>query len=158
MKQLILGRHAKSTWKDKAIDDIDRPLKESGITEAYNVAKILFKNDCFPDRIITSTANRAIHTALIYSRLLEYASKKIEISSDLYLPSEKKLFKFISNLNNENSSVMLVGHNPSFSSISNKVLEGHDIELSTSGVIVINFKINNWSEINTIKGELEFQI
>lgn len=158
MKQLLLARHAKSTWKDKEVEDIDRPLKESGINEAYKIAKKLEKLDCYPDKIITSPANRAIHTALIYSRLLKYASKKIDITYELYLPKTDKLFKFIKDLDNADSTIMIVGHNPSFTEIANMLLKEKVEEIETAGVVAINFKVKHWSEITSKSGKLEFNI
>jgi phosphohistidine phosphatase len=31
MKQLLLLRHAKSSWDDPNLDDVDRPLAERGL-------------------------------------------------------------------------------------------------------------------------------
>ena len=141
MKELILARHAKSTWKDKDIEDIDRPLKPSGIEEAYQMARMLVEHDCYPDMILSSAANRSIHTALIYSRLLKYASRKISIDFNLYLPSIKKLFSIIRDLPDNKKSVMLVGHEPSLSGFVNEVVEKNSTieKIPTSGIICLSF-------------------
>ena len=41
MKTLFIVRHAKSSWDYKGIDDIDRPLKKSGIKDAHLISKFL---------------------------------------------------------------------------------------------------------------------
>ena len=38
MKDLYLVRHGKSTWDTENISDIDRPLKEQGISDGYKLA------------------------------------------------------------------------------------------------------------------------
>ena len=40
MKTLFIVRHAKSSWDYKGIDDIDRPLKKSGIKDAHLISKL----------------------------------------------------------------------------------------------------------------------
>ena len=41
MKTLYIVRHAKSSWEYPSVKDIDRPLKERGINDAYLISKIL---------------------------------------------------------------------------------------------------------------------
>ena len=41
MKQLILVRHAKSSWKDAGIEDHDRPLNKRGERDAPYMAQVL---------------------------------------------------------------------------------------------------------------------
>jgi phosphohistidine phosphatase len=158
MKQLILARHAKSTWKEKEIDDIDRPLKLTGVQEAYFTAEELIKKVCYPERILTSTATRSIHTALIYSRLLKYSTKKIEICNELYLPTLKKLIQFIKTFDNNNTSIMIVGHDPSFTELTNYLLGTKHDKLPTASVISVDLKIKSWSDLKEKSGKQDFYI
>ena len=43
MKNLIIVRHAKSSWEYQNIGDIDRPLKKRGINDAHLMSKVLAK-------------------------------------------------------------------------------------------------------------------
>ena len=83
MKTLVLLRHAKSSW-DFPIDDIDRPLKLKGINRIIKTsiesAKMFNKSDI----IITSPANRAVHTAIILARETNLGVNKISINHSLY--------------------------------------------------------------------------
>ena len=66
MKTLVVLRHAKSSW-DYPVDDIDRPLSFNGIRrikKMVNNNKYIFTKT---DLIYSSPANRASHTALIFT-------------------------------------------------------------------------------------------
>jgi len=41
MKNLLIMRHAKSSWKDSNLADHERPLKKRGLKDAAEVGKIL---------------------------------------------------------------------------------------------------------------------
>ena len=43
MKTLYLNRHAKSSWSDSSLDDIDRPLNKRGLRDAPLMGDILRK-------------------------------------------------------------------------------------------------------------------
>jgi phosphohistidine phosphatase len=70
MKTLFIVRHAKSSWTYKGIEDIDRPLKKRGIKDAHLMSKFLCKKIEKPDVFVTSSANRALHTAIIFVKNL----------------------------------------------------------------------------------------
>src|SRR6516165_4093550 len=50
MKTLYLLRHAKSSWKDRGLDDLDRPLNKRGRETAKTMAAYLRRAKITPDR------------------------------------------------------------------------------------------------------------
>ena len=56
MKTLYIVRHAKSSWRDIDLADIDRPLKNRGVNDAIIVGERLKDRDIIPDLIFTSNA------------------------------------------------------------------------------------------------------
>jgi len=66
MKTIIFVRHGKSSW-DYEANDKDRPLKERGINDAHAVSSEIKNLDIPLDFIYASPANRALHTAVIFS-------------------------------------------------------------------------------------------
>ena len=72
MKNLILIRHAKSSWDNPWQDDHDRPLAERGLRDAPRMAKRLKQKGIFPDIMLSSTALRAIETAKITAQELSF--------------------------------------------------------------------------------------
>ena len=84
MKTLFIVRHAKSSWEYDGIKDIDRPLKKRGINDAYLVSKVLQKKVETPSVFVASCANRALHTAMIFSYTFNYPLANLKISKSLY--------------------------------------------------------------------------
>jgi phosphohistidine phosphatase len=75
MKTLFLIRHAKSSWDDTALPDKDRPLNDRGWRDAPKMGKRLAKRHVKPDLILSSPAVRALRTAEIIAKKLDYRRK-----------------------------------------------------------------------------------
>ncbi|MCG8410704.1 MAG: histidine phosphatase family protein [Bacteroidales bacterium] len=144
-KILTIVRHGKSDWGNN-IQDIDRPLKERGVKDAYKMAERLQNRTLNPDLIITSTANRAVHTAIIFSRVLKIDDSKIILNSDFYMADYTSIIQFISRLYNSVNSVLIFGHNPTFTYLANMFLPDSISNLPTAGVVSLNFETNSWHE------------
>src|SRR5436189_490239 len=84
MKTLFLIRHAKSSWDDTALPDKDRPLNDRGKRDALKMGKRLAKRDVKPDLILSSPARRALRTAEVVAKKLDYKRKHIVGDDRLY--------------------------------------------------------------------------
>ena len=62
MLTLSLLRHAKSSWKDTSLPDLDRPLATRGMVEAPLMGKAMAKHGLDPDLVLCSTARRTRDT------------------------------------------------------------------------------------------------
>ena len=76
MKTLFLIRHAKSSWDDAALPDKERPLNDRGRRDAPKMGERLAKRDVKPDLILSSPAVRALRTAEIIAKKLDYRRKR----------------------------------------------------------------------------------
>jgi phosphohistidine phosphatase len=150
-KTLFILRHAKSSWDEPNKDDIDRALTTRGISDAYAVATRLKKQLHEIDLIITSHANRAIHTATIFAGVINYSVEKIKISSNIYESNETKIKALVRSLPDGISKVMIVGHNPTFTYFANRYLQEQIDNIPTSGLVGIAFKIEKWNDISNEK-------
>ena len=95
MKTLYIVRHAKSSWTYEGIKDIDRPLKKRGINDAYLVSKVLQKKVDRPNLFVSSCANRALHTAVIFSYAFNFPLANLKVSKSLYSFSDGYLIKTV---------------------------------------------------------------
>ena len=111
MKTLFLVRHAKSSWTQLHLPDIDRPLNERGYNDAHLVSKTMLHKTKLPDQMISSSAVRAMTTALIFARTFAYPEEKIQIESQLYETTVQDYFclLYTSDAADERSSVDLGG-------------------------------------------------
>jgi phosphohistidine phosphatase len=81
-KILLILRHAKSSWKNKKLEDYDRPLNKRGKSEAIKMGKYLKEMAILPNLIITSSALRAIETTKYVCKHAGYENL-IEVDSSL---------------------------------------------------------------------------
>src|SRR5713226_1188400 len=98
MKTLFLIRHAKSSWDDTALPDKDRPLDDRGTRDAPKMGKRLAKRDVKPDLILSSPATRALTTAEIIAKKLDYKRKDIVVDDRLYAGAVHSLLDVIHGL------------------------------------------------------------
>lgn len=156
MKTLLLVRHAKSSWNDADISDMDRPLKRSGVKDALEVSEKLKALKCVPDSIITSPAVRAMTTALIFARTLSYNYNRIVINEMVYDFSKDALLPLLRNLDDKYDVVMLVGHDPALTYLLNDLTGKAFEKMPTSSAAKINFGVKHWQKITPGKGKLLF--
>ena len=147
MKNLILIRHAKSSW-DAQLKDSDRPLEYRGIKDAHLVASnsISFLPKTF--LIYTSPAKRATETAMIFAQTISYPIEDIIMQDRLYTFDGNQLEDFVKNLNNLNENVIIFGHNEAITNFVNKFGDVLIDNVTTSGFVSIKFESNNWNTIS----------
>ena len=150
MKTITFLRHSKSSW-DYILEDVDRPLNEVGIEKIKKVAESSKHQFINSDIIFSSTANRAIHTCLILTRQLSITNNKVRLSEDLYTFNHFEVFDFIKKIEDKYSQVVLVGHNPAYTEISNYFSENKILNLPTARWFSMKFDSNKWSDILKLK-------
>ena len=148
-KELLLVRHAKSSWDDPHLDDHDRPLNERGLRNAPEMGKRLQGLGIRTDAWISSTALRAITTAEIIAEQIGFPQDQIQRTKDLYHASATELQEFIAGLDDAIGSAILFGHNPGMTSLVAN-LYGLPIDnLPTCGVVHLQFNENTWSAVSS---------
>ena len=88
MKQLILVRHAKSSW-EAPLRDFDRPLTSKGIQDAHMVSSHIGSQIPKSFMVWSSAAKRASETALIFAQNISFPVESIIFKDDLYTFDEK---------------------------------------------------------------------
>ncbi|MEM5566034.1 histidine phosphatase family protein [Psychroserpens sp. AS72] len=155
MKTLVLVRHAKSSWEHN-VGDKKRPLKKRGKNDATLVS-IAFKNrELVLDKVYSSPANRALSTCKIFINNLNFDNSKLAIVDELYDFGGEQVINFLKTIDVNYQNIMIFGHNHAFTSICNIFGNSFIDNLPTSGLVVIDFDIKTWEEIN--KGNTRFTI
>lgn len=158
MKTLYIMRHAKSSWDNPGLEDYQRPLLEKGKKRTRYVVDYLLEANTTLDLIISSHAVRAHETAKIIANALHYPADKIVISKNIYFGYPDSYFDVFYDLSDEVDSLMLVGHNPGFTTFANYFLDNRIDNLPTSGVVCITFDMNSWEGIHDSKRKTKFVI
>jgi phosphohistidine phosphatase len=157
MKKLIFVRHAKAEEPSSEISDFERSLTIKGKVISRLMAQRLMKVENSAGTLITSPAFRALETAFIFGGEFKIKHEMIRMHSNLYHKmSFQCLHEIFSIVNEDTDTIMLFGHNPSFSEITNILCaEGCDF-MPKCGVIGIKFNIKTWSEVKRNAGKLEY--
>jgi phosphohistidine phosphatase len=154
MKELFLIRHGKSSWKEAAVHDKDRPLRVKGVEDVYELATTFKESNIYPELIISSSATRSWQTARIIATDSSYPVERILVKDQLYACGKQELFDEVCRIPNDIQIVMLVGHDPSLTNFANTFLK-HPIEkIKTSGFIHLKFDGGKWSEITNSPSQL----
>jgi phosphohistidine phosphatase len=150
MKTLFLIRHAKSSWGNPALPDKDRPLSARGERDAPKMGTRLAERDVKPDMILSSPARRALTTAEIIAKKLDYRVKDIVVDDRLYAAAVDDLLSVIHKLGDKARCVMLFGHNPEFTELAHR-LSSEITHMPTCAVAEFTFSAKSWSEVGKAK-------
>ncbi|MES0810995.1 histidine phosphatase family protein [Roseibium sp. SCPC15] len=160
--RLLLLRHAKSDWGDPSLADIDRPLNRRGKSAAGEIARYMKSERLVPNRILCSTSQRTRETL---AKVLPYLQQEAQILllSDLYLQSEDDYTGLIRKHGGRAQNLMIIGHNPATEETAlslagtgkTEAMDDLRIKYPTAALAVIDFDINDWSELKAKTGHLE---
>jgi len=132
------------------LPDKDRPLNDRGKREAPKMGKRLAKRAVKPELIVSSPAVRALATAKIIARKLDYKLKEIVVDDRLYPGDADKLLTVIHRLDNELKRVMLFGHNPALTDLAHR-LSSEIVHMPTCAVAKFKFRAKSWSSVRKSK-------
>ncbi len=111
MHQLLLLRHAKSSWDDPKLADRDRPLSKRGRRAAHGMRKAIRELGLTPDVVLVSPSRRTLET-LAALEPWEDDTPLVEQTEALYLATAPQLLAALRGLNETVRSAMLIAHNP----------------------------------------------
>lgn len=157
MKTLYLVRHAKSSWEDPFLDDMERPLNSRGRKDAPRMGKRLRDRNLLPDRIVSSPAERALSTSVLLAEKMGYPVKNIHADDRLYHATEEELLSVVRKQDDRNNAIMIVSHNPGLTDFVNSLSEELVTDnVPTCGVIAIELPVQSWKTVDWGKGTVLF--
>jgi phosphohistidine phosphatase len=157
MRQLILLRHAKSSWADSGLDDFDRALADRGKRDAPRMAARLAARGAVPQVLLASPAKRALHTAEIVARGLGLDPEQVRTDEALYLASPRTMLRVIGEQDDGCARLLVVAHNPGLTELVNELLPDLGLDnLPTAGVVGIDSPAKRWADFARGRGRLAF--
>jgi len=154
MKNLILIRHAKSSWDDASLTDRERTLNKRGKREAPVMGRLLKEKDLRPDRILSSPAKRALKTAKLIAEEIGYPKKKIDTHDEIYEQGLDALVGLIAGLDDDWDRVFLTGHNPELTELANRLTAAGIDNVPTCGIVSVEFSQSRWRDCAKAVGTL----
>jgi phosphohistidine phosphatase len=156
MKQLILIRHAKSSWDDPSLSDSDRPLNDRGKKDAPEMAKRLSHKEIEIDAFVSSPAKRARQTCKYFTKEFDIKKKKVLLDPALYEATEGNFYDVVKGFKDKWDSVAIVSHNPGISSFANSLTKTKVDDMPTCAVFAIRIEAKKWKDFREAKKEFWF--
>ncbi|MBW0159925.1 MAG: histidine phosphatase family protein [Sediminibacterium sp. Gen4] len=154
MKELLVIRHAKSSWANAFQGDFERPLNDRGHRDAPAMAERMMKRGVGIQCFASSTANRALTTAVYFAEAYGKNKKDILLFPELYHAPEEIFYQVITKLPDNSNTVALFSHNPGITDFINSLTNTRIDNMPTCGIFAIKTEIKEWRSFRD--GEKEF--
>jgi phosphohistidine phosphatase len=161
MRRLLLLRHSKTERPEPGERDRDRKLMPRGRTDAPLIGAYMARHRLIPDLVLVSPAQRTVETWALVAAAFTKAPRVVK-DDRIYNAGTETLAHLIRETDDARS-LLLVGHNPGLHDLATELIGSGDIEtreslnekLPTSGLVVIDFAFDGWSELHDNAGRLE---
>ena len=161
MKRLTVLRHAKSSWKDRELDDFDRPLNGRGRRAARRMGREITERGMQFDFVLASPAARVRETidgVSEHHRL----NAPMHFEPRIYMARVAELIELIQSIPDQAQRALLVGHNTSAERLVAKLAVDDETGLRrrveekfpTAALAAIELEIDNWKDIAPECGRL----
>ena len=156
MKQLLIVRHAKSSWENFSVPDFERPLNDRGKSDAPMMAQRLLARSVKPDVLITSPAKRARKTAELFAKAFELPGEQIIEVAQLYEAGPEAFFNTVAGAPVSAATVMLFSHNPGITGFVNMLTDVRIDDMPTCAIFALECDIREWSEFRAAEKRFLF--
>jgi phosphohistidine phosphatase len=154
MKRLYLIRHAKSSWKNIELRDIERPLNKRGKRDAPFMAQKMAQKGMQVDALVASPSQRTRRTAEAFAAALDYSTESIQWNPRIYEASARELLQIIQQWQTGWQSVALFAHNFACTDLANYYAAMPIENVPTTGVVTILFEVENWAAVRKHNGRV----
>ncbi|MEF8833998.1 MAG: histidine phosphatase family protein [Halofilum sp. (in: g-proteobacteria)] len=151
MKELLLIRHAKSSWKQD-LPDRERPLAPRGERAAPEMGRRLARADAVPALMLTSAAVRARSTAALLAGEAGLDPQAVVTEPCLYDADAEAIATLARELDDGLDRVAFVGHNPALHEAVERLCELRPEKLPTAAVVRIRWPVERWRDIDSGSG------
>jgi phosphohistidine phosphatase len=155
-KTLLLLRHAKSSWKNSALKDPDRPLNGRGRKAAELIGRYIRAQKIEFPLVLCSPATRARETLEI---VLKASRAVVEVRYDerIYDATPVQLLQVISEFDEDKPDVLLVGHNPGIEELL-ALLTGQVRRMPSGAIAQLDTNATKWEKVSPTKSKLVWRV
>ncbi len=158
MKRLFILRHAKSSWAQPGLGDIDRPLNKRGKRQVAALQDWFAQLPAKPQVVLCSPSER---TQMTWQGIKpSFDNAVMEIAEPLYHGSLDTYLDALSA--REEDSIMIIGHNPTCDELAryltapsspanDSLMSAH---FGTANLATLDLEIGDWNAISESSGQL----
>lgn len=147
LKQLLIIRHAKSSWANLGQDDFDRPLNERGMRDAPMMAERMLKRKVHIDVLLSSSAKRALSTARHFAAVYGFGNERLVTTKKLYHAYPDTFYEVIGELDDSVRTVAVFSHNPGITSFVNQLTDAKIDNMPTCGIFALTTDAEHWKDL-----------
>lgn len=155
-RELLILRHAKSSWDDPGQADFDRLLNQRGVDDGRRLGRVYAERLPAPDRVLCSPARRTRDTlAFLIPELVD--PRTVLYEDALYLAAAETLLDWLRAAPPNCRVLLLVGHNPGLTDLVNRLRGGRQARLDNLPTFALaHFRSDApWSEWGSAEVEEE---
>jgi phosphohistidine phosphatase len=156
VKTLLLIRHAKSSWNSDVGNDFDRPLNERGKRDAPEMATRLMRHGVGIDQFVSSPANRAKTTCILFARAFKRDEREILFIPELYHAHSDSFYQIIAGFDDAKSNIAVFSHNPGITDFVNSLTTTSVDNMPTCGIYAVTIKTLTWASFEKAEKECLF--
>ena len=146
-KQLLIMRHAKSSWKDLGQTDFERELNNRGQRVAPQMGQFLVDQGVVPDKVISSSASRATQTTELVAEAAKIDVADVQFVKYLYHAPADEYLDALERFDGENvERLMMVGHNPGLEELIYRLAKSHE-RMPTAAIAQFDLGDQDWISI-----------
>lgn len=138
MKTIHLIRHAKSSWDDVLLSDIERPLNHRGINSCMIMASHIHEAGCDFTHVFCSPAVRAQSTIELIADSLVEMNINWQVEEELYTFDSNNLLHWCQSLDDSLSEIVIVAHNPALTDFCNELSDADIQNIPTCGYVQLS--------------------
>lgn len=147
VKKLHLIRHAKSSWNNSYLADIDRPLNERGMRSCQTMAAKIAEAGCPFTDVFCSPAVRARSTIEQISETLADRRIDWQVDNALYTFDFQDLLRWCRGVDDVIAQIVIIGHNPAMTDFINEMSDRTIENLPTCGYAQLWFETQSWQTL-----------
>ena len=149
-KQLLIMRHAKSSWTEEGKTDFERSLNKRGRRVAPLMGQLIADERVIPDKIISSSAVRAKQTTELFIEGCKGIDPDdVRFVKFLYHAPASEYLETLERFDDEEcQTLMFVGHNPGLEELIYQLSKVHET-VPTATIARFDFGDSDWISIRS---------
>lgn len=145
-KTLLLMRHAKSSWDQPGLSDIERPLNQRGRLASVLMGQFLTDQKRVPDTVMLSPATRVQQTWDHLRRTLFRFSGTVSTHDAIYSSGSDALIKLLEFSPPSCDTLLMIAHQPTLSTLVQSLTGNGLPDFPTAGLAELRLD-NMWQNL-----------